>query len=300
MKTNSTKKLLLFGSQGQVGKFLSQHLSKYDVVIPDRAEADFCKPSKLEQVLSLHKSDLVVNAAAYTDVKKAELEKDKAYAVNAQSPAVIAKWCAENKIPFVTYSTDYVFSSPGSLPHSESDMTGAINVYGQSKLEGEKAVVNAGGQYFILRTSWVYSEYGTNFLKTMLSLAKEREELKVVSDQVGAPTYAKDLSQATVKIIDSILSGKSCKPGIYHACNSGETTWFDFAQAIFDYARQAGMQLSIKALKPITQADYNKEYKLSFLRPLNSRLSTSKIKNEFGIEFRDWKTAMKECVGALL
>ncbi|MBK9294862.1 MAG: dTDP-4-dehydrorhamnose reductase [Oligoflexia bacterium] len=294
------KDVLLFGSRGQVGTFLTQHLSKFNVIIPQRGQADFRDPEKVYHMLNNFRPLAIVNAAAYTDVRKAEEEKELAFNVNAKTPSLIAKWCADKDIPFITYSTDYVYASNDSHYQTEDEPLRALNVYGQSKQLGDELVAEQKGKHIILRTSWVYSEVGNNFLKTMVRLIREKEVLKVVSDQVGAPTYAHDISFATVQILNHILSEKKYNPGVYHLCNSGETSWFGFAQAIWGFLKLKNKNTKLKEITPQTTLEYNKENNLKLSRPLNSRLSTQKIKKQFGIELKSWKSALEDCFERLV
>lgn len=288
MKKNQPK-LLIFGANGQVGGALNM-LAEGDVVALGRGEADLSKPETLRRVIADIRPDAIINAAAYTAVDKAEEEEALATLINADAPGVMAEEAAKRGIPFVHYSTDYVFDGSGERPWKEDDNTAPLNAYGRSKLAGEQAVLAAGGNAFIFRISWVYDATGKNFLTTMLRLAKDREVLKVVADQFGAPCYAPHLARATL----DVLAAEGA-PGIYHMANAGETSWHCFATEIFAEARKKGVDLAVKEVLPIPASDYPTPAK----RPTNSRLDCTKLHDIFGLSLPDWREGLKEAIAQI-
>ena len=285
--------IALFGANGQVGQaFLALAPRDWNVHAFTRAEVDLANPEGLAAALSSLRPDWIVNASAYTQVDRAESDREICEAVNAKSVQVLAQFATEQKIPLVHFSTDYVYSGVGTQAFSESDPTSPQNFYGVTKLQGDLAVQAAGGDYLIFRTSWVYSHTGKNFVLTMLKFGKEREELKIVSDQMGSPTYAPDLAQMTIQAMEKAKGMSSFPSGVYHATNSGYVTWFEFAKKIFSEARELNVPLKVQSLLPLLTAEYPTPAK----RPLNSRLSLQKLKAVFGIEPRSWESALHECL----
>ena len=283
-------KILVLGANGQVGGALNVLLE--NVICLGRENADLSFPETLPEIVKSICPDILINAAAYTQVDKAEGERDLVFSVNAYSPDILAKTASELNIPFVHYSTDYVFDGSGNKPWKETDRPAPVNVYGASKLAGEEAVKNAGGKYLIFRTSWVYDAYGKNFLNSMLRLGAERENLKVVGDQYGAPTYATHLAQATINCLESALKNNNFPSGIYNLCAGGETSWFGFAEEIFVQARKLGIALKLKKLESITAT----EYPLPTLRPYNSRLDCSKAQEVLQVSLPDWRVGVYEAI----
>lgn len=284
---------LVLGANGQVGRALQSVLaSRDDVTFWTRDQADLAQPQALKAALQQMQPTAIINAAAYTAVDKAEQEVTLAMAVNAESVAVLAAYCAARKIPLVHFSTDYVFDGSGEMPWREDDRPAPINAYGRSKLAGEQAIVASGCNYLIFRTSWVYDESGHNFVNTMLRLGCERELLNVVADQIGAPSYARHLAQAAVRCLTHSLQVTAFPKGIYHLCNAGETSWHGFAETIFDRARALGWPITITGLHAISTADYPTPAK----RPHNSRLSTAKLHDQFSLTMPDWQDALAECL----
>jgi dTDP-4-dehydrorhamnose reductase len=306
-------KILLLGANGQVGGAF-QELSKTDA-FPigwtlhawDRVQGDLSKPADLiaaiEHAHTQTPIDVVINAAAYTQVDLAEKETEICDAINAVAPGALAAFCKSKNLPLVHFSSDYVYSGQGVEPHHETEGYQPLGRYGASKAIGDEAVVASGCDHLIFRTSWVYSHEGKNFVKTMLRLGAERSELRVVSDQVGSPTYAPDLAKYA---LDSLMQAMIKKvetgafpSGIYHLTNSGYTSWADFAVAIFASMRaQGGAQaaaLKVDRVVPIASSDFPTPAK----RPLNSRLSLQKFSNTFGITPRPWAEALKECLQKL-
>lgn len=291
--------LLILGSTGQVGSALLKICASKgkQVISWSRKEVDFSQPSAVAEFLEKYfqgkeKPSAVINAIAYTQVDQAEKEEDTAKKVNAETPGKIACWCAENDIPFIHYSTDYVFPGDGNAPWKESDSVGPLNAYGRTKLEGEKAISSAGGKWLIFRTSWVYDATGKNFIRTMLRLGAERESLRVVSDQWGAPSFATHLAEATLAALKCALRMTDFPSGIYHLCNSGVTHWQGFAVNIFEEAKKRKMPLKVVKVEAISSA----EYPTPARRPLNSRLDLSKLEKTFDLKIPDWKEGLNQCM----
>ncbi|TAN51356.1 MAG: dTDP-4-dehydrorhamnose reductase [Rhodospirillales bacterium] len=257
-----------------------------------RGEFDLTDVSSIPRVLNFLHPSLIVNAAAYTAVDQAEGDEREAFAVNAEAPSALAQWAALNDAALIHYSTDYVFDGRKASAYVEEDALSPLNVYGRSKLAGEMAVRDSGAAHLILRTSWVYSSQGRNFLTTMLRLGAEKEELRVVADQVGAPTSASWLAEATAEILEKCqgdpLQAFRRQGGLFHAVCSGETSWHGFAQAIFENARNRGLPCKLRSLLPIPSA----EYPLPAERPANSRLSTAKLQDVWGVLPPPWREAL--------
>lgn len=281
---------LIFGANGQIGQALGALLE--DVVLLSREEADFSKPETLPAIIESIKPDYIINAAAYTQVDKAEEEEALATLINADAPAVLAREAAKRGIAFVHYSTDYVFDGAGDAPRKEDAKLAPLNAYGRSKLAGEKAVKAAGGAYLIFRTSWVYDAFGKNFLNTMLRLGAEREHLRVVADQIGAPSFASHLAEATLEALEEACKEYEFPSGIYHLCNRGETSWHGFAEAIFAQAKQRGMEMKVQTVEPIPSS----AYPTPATRPLNSRLDCRKLEETFGLRMPDWREGLNEAL----
>jgi dTDP-4-dehydrorhamnose reductase len=279
------------GASGQIGSALLKILGTQAVSLT-RKEADL---SQMEGVLAALKKTnplAVINAAAYTQVDRAESEREIAFQVNAQAPGELAEWTRAAGIPLLHFSSDYVFSGSGTRPWIESDEPGPLNVYGRTKLEGERQIALNGDRFLIFRTSWVYDATGKNFLNTILRLGAEKEELAVVDDQIGAPSFAKDLASHALQALDIALSAKTFPSGVYHMTNAGEVSWNGFAGEICEKARERGVELKVKDLRAIsTQA-----YPTPATRPMNSRLNNTKLKSSFGLELRDWKEALADCM----
>lgn len=288
---STLSRIAVLGAGGQVGRALLSTLKERAIGL-SRTEADLAEPGTVLKALERIAPDAVINAAAYTQVDKAESETSLAQKVNAYASGKIAEWCAEKQIPLVYYSTDYVFDGVGEIPWEEIDPTAPLNTYGKTKLAGERAIEAVAGNYLIFRTSWVYDAEGGNFLNTMLRLGAERESLRIVADQHGAPTYAPHLAQATVKALDRAIGMEVFPRGIYHAANAGETTWYGFAQAIFAQAREEGMQLAIKTVEPIPSV----AYPTPAVRPLNSRLNCQRLHNVFGVSLPQWEQGLAEAM----
>jgi dTDP-4-dehydrorhamnose reductase len=291
-------KILVLGATGQVGRALTSILGTSAIGLT-RHHADFSKPDSLPAVLAKtiasNRISAVINAAAYTAVDLAETHEPEAMLANADSPGVIAGFCAAHNLPFVHYSTDYVFSGEGDRPWTERDPTAPLSAYGRSKLAGEQQVARAGGNHLILRTSWVYDAVGKNFLTTMLRLGQDREVLKVVADQHGAPTYAPHLAAATLAALAQAQSLPVFASGVYHLCGSGETSWNGFARAIFAEAEKIKMPLRVRIVEPIPSSAYPMPAK----RPLNSRLSMKKTQEILKLTLPRWEDGLSDCLSTL-
>lgn len=275
-------KILVFGHSGQVATELrTLNSAEVQITALSRAEADLTDPAACAAVIEAQAPDAVINAAAYTAVDKAESEAALAHLINAEAPAAMARACAARDIPFVSISTDYVFSGKGDIPWQLDHPTNPQGVYGRTKRDGEVAIAAAGGRYAVLRTSWVVSAHGNNFVKTMLRLGAEREALTVVADQIGGPTGAAEIAQACVKIAKTLVSEHD-KSGIYHFSGTPDTSWADFARAIFD---QAGITCTVTDIP-------SSAYPTPTKRPLNSRMDCSATQTTFGISRPDWRESL--------
>ena len=281
-------KILVFGKTGQVAREL-QSQSGPDVQIEalSRTEADLQNPSQCAERILFTDADVVINAAAYTAVDQAETEPKMAETINATTPGAMAKAAAARDLPFLHISTDYVFAGAGDTPHRPSDPTSPINVYGRSKLAGEEAVRDAGGSHVILRTSWVFSAHGANFVKSMLRLSESRDALSIVADQLGGPTPADDIAATLVTIARGLLAGKP--GGIYHYAGAPTTTWADFARAIFQSTNRMVTVTNIPSSGFPTPAK----------RPLNSRLDCATLLSDFGITPPDWQAGLSRVITQL-
>jgi dTDP-4-dehydrorhamnose reductase len=275
-------KILVFGHSGQVATEL-RALDGDDVQITalSRTEADLTDPAACAAAIDAHAPDAVINAAAYTAVDKAESDAEAAQIINADAPAAMARACAARDIPFVSISTDYVFSGAGNTPWEPADPTDPQSVYGRTKRDGEIEIAKSGGRYAVLRTSWVVSSHGNNFVKTMLRFGAEREALTIVADQIGGPTGAAEIARACIKIAKTLASEPE-KSGIYHFSGAPDTSWADFARVIFDTAKIPC------AVTDIPSSDYPTPAK----RPLNSRMNCSATEAAFGISRPDWRESL--------
>lgn len=290
--SSTQARILIYGQTGQVARALQAHAGQ-NWVFYARDKADLSDPASVERAYRSGKWDAVINAAAHTAVDQAENEEDLVKKINAESPALMAKLCTEQNIPFITISTDYVFDGSKSSPYVEDDAVCPINAYGRSKAKSEAAILAVGGRAVILRTSWVYAAEGKNFIHTMIRLS-EREELKVVADQKGAPTSADDIAASIVAILDRMLSDKNAPTGIYHLSGSGETTWHGFAEEIFHAMKERGMKTPARVLA-IPSSDYPTPAK----RPLNSRMDCSKLERDYGIRLPEWKDSVAVCLDTI-
>ncbi|KPJ88032.1 MAG: dTDP-4-dehydrorhamnose reductase [Gammaproteobacteria bacterium SG8_11] len=291
-------RIMLSGANGQVGWELSRSLLPLgEVVALTRAQCDLSRPDTLSNIVQEIKPDVIVNAAAYTAVDKAEEEEELATVINGTAVGVLAEEAKKHNALFIHYSTDYVFDGKKSEPYTEDDIPNPINAYGRSKLIGEQAIQQVGCDYLILRTTWVYAARGKNFLKTMLRLAQERNELRIVADQYGAPTWARNIADVTAQVLATAkrerLVGEFTS-GTYHLSASGKTTWHDFSSAIIERVKQVALVSSIKTERvlPITTEDYP----LPAARPKNSQMDSSSLTARFGVTMPEWQHAMELCI----
>lgn len=284
-------KVLVCGHNGQVAQALQGALASLgEVHLLGRGQLDLAHPQQLRAPLRELKPDLIINAAAYTAVDQAESEPQLAFAINAEAPRVLAEEAARLGVPLIHYSTDYVFDGSKALPYDEDDTPNPLGVYGRSKLAGEQAITAVGGEHLILRTSWVYSRHGRNFLLTMQRLLQERPQLKVVNDQVGAPTWAGTIAASTRALIERWQQGQAGAWGTYHLTAQGETSWFGFAQAIAQQLKAQGLPCA--ELLPIASS----EYPTPAQRPLNSRLDCSRLAHEWQVAQPHWHQALIDCL----
>lgn len=290
--------ILLFGANGQVGFELVRSLAPLGrLELADRSRCDLRDKAGIDALVDEVQPHLIVNAAAYTAVDKAESEPAIAFAINAQAPAHLASAAARCGSRFIHYSTDYVFDGNKAGWYVESDATAPQSVYGRSKLQGEQAVAEAGCPHWIFRTSWVFGLHGGNFAKTMLRLASERDALRVVADQFGAPTSAALIADVTAQAVSrgwSRFAPAIAPDGIYHLCASGETSWHGYAQVLLERAAQRGAMLRVNAaqVEPIPAS----EYPVPAARPLNSRMDTARLQSVFGLSIPDWRDGVHRLV----
>lgn len=262
--------ILVFGKEGQVAQALQQDLKAYKAEFYDRDVVDFLETDKVIALLDEKKPQLVINASAYTQVDKAETEKDLALKINATTPGAIARWCAKHQVPMIHFSTDYVFDGNGEKSWLEDMATSPVNYYGETKLQGDLQIQQSGCKYYILRVSWVYAPWGHNFPKTILRLAKEREELSIVNDQVGAPTDAREITTFIRLALNKEGTDLTLKSGVYHLRFKPHMTWFDVANSTINEAKAKGEVLKVQKVNPIPSSKFPTPAK----RPLNSRLDT--------------------------
>ncbi|AOR26374.1 dTDP-4-dehydrorhamnose reductase [Formosa sp. Hel3_A1_48] len=278
-------KALVTGGNGQLAQSLKDvvnHQDELDVDFQDLPDLDITNKQQLESYFSNNELDYCINCAAYTAVDLAEEQSDLAYAVNAEGPKYLAEVCQKHQVTLIHISTDFVFDGQKRIPYLETDAPNPLSVYGASKLQGERSIQETTEAYFIVRTSWLYSEYGNNFIKTMLRLSETRDEISVVSDQIGSPTYAGDLAEVLIKIVLS----SSISYGIYHYSNGGIVSWYDFASEIF---KQFGKKIEVKPIK-------TKDYPTAAKRPKYSVLDTTKIKNNFDCTIKDWQGSLNKVI----
>ena len=285
-------KILVFGRVGQVGWELRHKLACLgEVTAIDNPEIDFSKPDSIRTTVRAAEPTVIINAAAYTAVDKAESDPDLAMAINGTAPGVIAEEAKRLGTVLVHYSTDYVFDGTKQCPYVETDAPNPINVYGKTKLAGDQAIQTVGGDYLILRTSWVYGARGSNFLLTMLRLAQERAELQIVDDQIGAPTSSECIAQATANILAQLLApagrGLDGRSGIYNLTSTGETSWFGFAKALLTES-SGTFGFTVPNLIPIKTSEFPRPAK----RPANSRLSCQRLEQTFGVTLPHWEYAL--------
>jgi dTDP-4-dehydrorhamnose reductase len=277
--------ILVTGAGGQLGselRELEKKYTTYQFIFTDSARLPIEKKAEVDDFFLTHHPSYCINCAAYTAVDKAEQEIDKAFLVNGTAPGILAAACKRTGTRLIHISTDYVFDGNSSKPYKENDATAPFNVYGRSKLQGEIAVIENDPGAVIIRTSWVYSQYGRNFVKTMLKLMQEKEELRVVNDQYGSPTYAADLAET----IMTVISSARFTPGIFHYCNSGITSWYEFAKAIGEIS---GTNCRVTGIPTV-------EYPTPARRPAYSALDTQKIQSVYGINPPFWKDSLQSCL----
>ena len=292
-------KILVTGVNGQVGHELAGLLTREgEVIAADRSVLDLAgDPQALRETLHRLAPDLIVNPAAYTAVDRAETEESLAHAINAVAPGVLAEAAAARGIPMIHFSTDYVFDGTASGPYQEHDPCAPVSAYGRTKRDGELAVLAAGGRHYILRTSWVYSLRGKNFLATMARLAGERPELRVVDDQIGAPTTSQAIAHGTQSLVEQLIRGARIAPGIYHMTCAGQTSWCGFARAIVRRLPQvrAALGMPDSALPaPTVTAITTADFPTPARRPANSVLSNDKLLREAGIALPAWEHALDD------
>jgi dTDP-4-dehydrorhamnose reductase len=285
-------RILLTGATGQVGRALSTPLAALGKVLSvNRGQLDLSRLETISEAFDRLKPDLIVNPAAYTAVDRAEDERALAFRVNAEAPGAMAVWAARHNVPLVHFSTDYLFDGSGTAPWREDDVPAPLSAYGASKLAGEVAIRAAGGPHLIVRTSWVYSNHGQNFMLTIARLAAERKELKIVSDQFGAPTSARVIADAVVKILDlnraDPLVARGC--GVINVSSSGETSWHGFATAVIAGMKERSIEVETEHVFPIGMD----EYPTKATRPRNSRLDHGRLNKIFGINTPPWREALE-------
>ena len=278
--------LLVFGKTGQVALELARIAP--DAHFAGRDEADLTDPAACAALIRSARPRAVINAAAYTAVDKAESDQETARLVNAEAPGAMARACADLGIPFVHISTDYVFDGSGDQPRAEDAGTGPLGVYGQTKLDGEQAVTAAGGQSAIMRTSWVFSAHGSNFVKTMRRLGAERDRLTIVADQIGGPTAAADIARAALSMAET-MAADPAKGGLYHFAGAPDVSWADFAREIF---AQSGFSPEVADIP-------TSDYPTPARRPLNSRLHCAAISHDFGIPRPEWRRSLAQVIKEL-
>jgi len=286
-------RLLIAGAHGQLGHELTRLCVQHELLAVNRDELDITDPDAVIACIEGFHPDAVINAAAYTAVDRAESDVEAAFAVNRDGSANLARVCGRMGIPLIHVSTDYVFDGSKKGAYVEADAVAPLGVYGISKLAGEQVVLNNCPRSIILRTSWVFSAHGQNFVKTMLRLGSERHELGIVADQHGCPTSACELARAIYAVLEVGLDGVQW--GIYHFCQPEPTTWFEFAKAVFDTARQQGINLKVNSVNAIATEDYPTPAK----RPANSVMDCSKFEKTFAFTIRPWSESLAEVIAEL-
>jgi dTDP-4-dehydrorhamnose reductase len=275
-----------------MGGALLPLLRAHDVIAANRALLDLGRPESIAETLDRLAPEFIINPAAYTAVDKAEDERDLATRVNAEAPGAMARWAQARGVPLIHFSTDYVFDGSGTAPWRETDATGPLSVYGATKLAGEDAIRAAGGSTLIIRTSWIYAARGANFLRTMLRLARERKELRVVDDQIGAPTSAAIVAAAVARLVsgsqDRFVAGTAKAKGLVHLAASGETSWHGFATAIVEGLKARGVSLAVERIVAIP----SEAYPTRAVRPRNSRLDLTRMQDLLGSSLPDWRETL--------
>ncbi len=289
------QKILIIGQQGQVAWELQRTLASLGhITVCGSQDLDLANPDMIRTQVRSIQPDIIVNAAAYTAVDKAETESDLCTSINAVAPGILAELARESQALLVHYSTDYVFDGTKVGAYLETDPTNPLSVYGASKLAGEQAIVQVDCAHLIFRTTWVYGNRGKNFLLTILRLAAEKQELKIVADQIGSPTWSRSISEATAQIIAQCRHDLSSVKGLYNLSAAGKTSWHGFANQIVDRSRSIDpeLELSIEQILPIPTTDYPTPAQ----RPANSVLDNSKILADFGVQLPDWKLSLEQCL----
>jgi dTDP-4-dehydrorhamnose reductase len=292
-------RILIVGAAGQVGRELQRSFAGTgELLCWDRDEVNLAEEDQVREMVRRTEPDLILNASAYTAVDRAESEPDVAFAVNAQAPRILAEEAANRNIPLVHFSTDYVYDGTKNDAWVETDLPNPLNVYGSTKLAGDVAIQQVGGKYLIFRASWVYGPHGNNFLFTMLRLGRERDQLSIVDDQIGAPTTSIELANATRSIVGGAVSGDFGGPehwaGVYHMTCAGSTSWFGFARAIFQ--RTASLR---NGRQPQVTAVHTESYPTPAKRPRNSILSNRKLGERFGFELPRWEVGLQSVIDQL-
>ena len=283
-------KFLITGAHGQVGYCLVQQLQgKHEILAVDRDELDITDETAVKKTIKNFHPNVIINAAAYTAVDRAETEVELSEAINVKGPKYLEKAAKSIDAAILHISTDYVFDGQIECKYKETDTTAPQSVYGRTKLEGEQAVAETNDKFIVLRTAWVFGEHGNNFVKTMLRLSKTRDTLSVVADQIGGPTYAADVARVLIHIAEQIIKGKNIEYGIYNFTGEPYVSWYDFAKAIFSEAVSQKVLKKAPIVNPITTADYPTPAK----RPANSRLDLTKIQQVFDIQPSNWQKALK-------
>lgn len=280
-------KILVTGSNGQLGselRELSEDISFWEFIFTDEKELDITREDQVDNFFASFNPNVVINCAAYTAVDKAQSEAEKAYLINTEAPKILSKVAAKYDSLLIHISTDYVFDGRSWTPYTENDKINPLSVYGKTKAEGEKAILESAQKAIIIRTSWLYSSYGNNFVKTILRFTKERDFLNIVFDQTGTPTYARDLAKAILQIIPT--ASKNTGVGIFHYSNEGVISWYDFAKAIIE---EKGISFKIN---PIVSRDFPQ----AAPRPFYSVLDKTSIKEKYGIEIPYWRESLRECL----
>ncbi len=283
-------RIVVLGSSGQLGRALQATQKNKNVIYLSRQQAPFENYGGIEEQLKALNPTHVINTVAYTKVDQAEKDKDLCFLINSETPVKIALWCKKNSATFVHYSTDYVFDGTGERPWTEESIPNPLNVYGASKLESEKGILAVGNSY-VFRTSWIYSEFGHNFVKTMVKLFQQRDTLRIVDDQIGAPNYAIELAKATWSLLEKPESF-----GLYHLSAPSYCSWYEFAIKIKSLCEDKGLKIQTKEIFPIRSNDYRTEV----ARPLNSRLSSDKLEEKFGITLPHWEVSLSDCIAKTL
>jgi dTDP-4-dehydrorhamnose reductase len=295
--SNTFKGILITGATGQVGYELCRSLSAFGAILsPNRTELNLSDSNAVDAYLAKHQPDLIVNPAAWTAVDSAETHQDEATRLNTALPTQLAKYADKHYAYFVHYSTDYVYDGTGDKPWHETDTTAPLSVYGRTKRDGDEAVISNSSNHLIFRTSWVYSDRGNNFMKTMLKLGEQRDSLNIVNDQYGAPTNARMIAEVTALAIYRKLLNQPIESGIYHLVNKGVTTWFGFAYAIFKQARLNNLPMLLTNLGGISTA----EFPTPAARPSNSRLNVNKLENALGITLPSWQQQLEHTLNSYI